>query len=209
MKNATQRFLRFTEFLQEEFSSTSGEVFAPKRNKPLRFDPKKHTELAGELFNLISTAYSAIGGHIKVKVPEDVYNNSKWNFWEGIDIHGTEDFDIIMFGQKTKYGVKFSGVGHDGERDSKRFYINQRAKDLKKLGHYIEVSGKIAEILIDKYDVPVVDNKEEVEKVLGKKIDWEGVHPTDKNAPGAGWYSRGIAGGKAHHKILIGKPKGV
>lgn len=193
----------YEDFLNEK---TSGEIFQPKRNKPVKFDHTRYPEIEDELFNLISTAYAEIGGHAKIKVPADVTANTKWDFWEGIDIHGSQDFDIVMFGQKTKYGLKFSGVGHDGEKDSKRAYINARANDLKQLGHYIEVSGKIAEILMKKYNVPVVSDQATVEKVLGKKLDWQGKNSEDPNASGDGWYKRTL-GGKVHQKILLGKPK--
>jgi len=190
----------FEEFISEK---TSGELIKPKRGKITKFNHKKYPELSGEFFDLISTAYAAIGGHAKIKSPEDVFGDPDWNYWEGLDIHGDSDFDMIMFGKKTKFGVKYSGVGHDGTRDAKRSYITARGRDLQKLGFYIEVSGKIAEILLNAYDVPVVTDQKEVEKVLGKKLDWIG---TKDDMPGNGWYSRKLAG-KMHDKILLGRPK--
>lgn len=190
----------FEQFISER---SSGEIFKPKRGKTIEFDPKKYPELSTEFYDLISTAYAEIGGHAKIKSPTDVFADPDWNYWQGVDIHGDEDFDVIMFGKKTKYGVKYSGVGHDGSRDAKREYISARGKELHKLGFYIEVSGKLAQILIDKYNVPVVTDEKEVEKVLGKGVDWIGTKP---DMPGKGWYSRKI-GGAQHDKILIGRPK--
>lgn len=200
MKNYT---LTFDEFILER---SSGEIFNPKRNKPIVFSPDKYPELAGEFYNLISTAYAEIGGHVKIKSPSDVFKDPNWNYWEGVDIHGDNNFDIIMFGQKTKYGIKYSGVGHDGSGAAKRAYISARGNELKKLGYYIEVSGKIAEILINKYNVPAVDSQEEVEKVLGKSVEWLGKNPEDKSSTGNSWYRR-VLGGKPHIKIMLGKPK--
>lgn len=199
MKN----ILTFEEWIIE---STSGQIFKPKRNKPVIFDPKKNPELSGEFFGLISTAYAEIGGHAKVKSPSDVFADPDWNFWEGIDIHGDENFDIIMFGQKTRYGIKFSGVGHDGTQDAKRKYVESRGKDLHKLGYYIEVSGKLASILISKYGCPVIKDQDTVEKVLGKSVEWTGKNTEDSQSPGDGWYIRKI-GGHLHSKILLGRPK--
>lgn len=190
----------FEQFISEK---TSGEIFNPKRGKIIKFNHKKYPELSGEFFDLISTAYAAIGGHAKIKSPEDVFADPDWNYWEGVDLHDTQDFDMIMFGKKTKYGVKYSGVGHDGSRDAKRKYISTRGKELNKLGYYIEVSGKIAEILLNSYDVPVVSDQAEAEKVLGKKLEWIG---TKEGMPGNGWYSRKL-GGQMHDKILLGRPK--
>ena len=191
----------FEQFIEEK---SSGEIFNPKRNKKIVFDPKKHTELSGEFFDLISTAYSEIGGHAKIKSAEDVFADPDWDYWEGIDIHGDSDFDIVMFGKNTTYGVKYSGVGHDGTSAAKRKYIGDRGKELNKLGYYIEVSGKIADILMNSYDVPVVSNQKDVEKALGKKIKWIG--KKEDGTSGAGWYSRKL-GGKMHDKILLGRPK--
>ena len=183
--------------------SSSGEIFNPKRGKPVKFDHTKYPELAGELYDLISTAYAEIGGHSKINKPEDVFKDPDWNYWVGTDIHDTPDFDIIIFGKKTKFGIKYTGVGHDGTRVAKREYLTQRGRDLSKLGHYVEVSGKIAEILLKKYMVPTVDSKEEVEKVLGKEVTWIGEL---RGATGSSWYSRRIAG-NIHNKIMLGRPK--
>lgn len=190
----------FEEFVNEK---SSGEIFNPKRNKTIKFDASKYPELEDEFFDLISIAYAEIGGHAKIKSPKDVFSDPDWNYWEGIDIHGDNNFDMIMFGQKTRYGIKYSGVGHDGSSPAKRAYINARGKELQKLGYYIEVSGKIAQILLEKYDVPVVTDVKIIEKVLGKKVDWIG---TKDGMPGNGWYSR-VLGGHPHDKILLGRPK--
>jgi len=183
--------------------AVSGEIFKPRRNSPVKIDPKKHPELSSEFFDLISTAYAEIGGHANIKSPSDVFADSELTFWEGIDIHGTNDFDIVIFGKNTKYGIKYAGIGHDGTFDAKKAYLDMRGKSLKEIGHYIEVSGKLADILIKKYGVPVVNDQAEVEKVLGKKIDWLGEKP---GSAGDGWYTRMLAG-SPHDKILIGRPK--
>ena len=199
MKN----LLSYEQFVNE---AVSGEIFNPKRNKAMEFNPNKHPELSTEFFDLITTAYAEIGGHAKIKSPNDVFSDPDWNWWEGVDIHGSNDFDIVMFGSKTKFGVKFSGVGHDGTKEAKRVYIESRAEDLLKPGYYIEVSGRLAEILIDKYHCPVVDVQSIVEKVMGRKLDWRGKNPDDTKMPGDGWYVREI-GGHKHAKIMLGKPK--
>lgn len=187
----------------KELYEKSGDLFNPKRGVPKVIKPINDKDLEREFFDLITTAYSEIGGHVKIKNPSDVFEDPEWNFWEGIDIHGDNDFDIIMWGKNTKYGIKYSGVGHDGTSDAKKTYLDERGKDLKKLGRYIEVSDKLAEILINKYKVPIVDSQEEVEKALGKPVNWIG---KKAGASGTGWYSR-VLGGKAHDKIMLGRPK--
>jgi hypothetical protein len=200
MFNKTAHIKLFEEFVAER---TTGEIFKPKRGKTMKFDHKKYPELSGELFDLIATAYAEIGGHAKIKSPDDIFSDPNWNYWEGLDIHGTQDFDMVMFGKKTKFGIKYSGVGHDGTKDAKKSYITARGKELNKLGYYIEVSGKIADILINKYNVPVISDKATVDKVLGKDVKWIG---KKADLPGDGWYSRNLGDGP-HDKILIGRPK--
>lgn len=190
----------FTDWIAE---ATSGEIFKPRRNSPITFDPKKHSELSVELFDLISTAYAEIGGHANIKSPDDVFADSELTYWEGIDIQGTNDFDIIIFGKNTRYGVKYAGIGHDGTRTAKKAYLDLSGKSLKEPGNYMEVSGKLSDILIAKYGVPVVSDQDEVEKALGKKVDWIG---PKADAVGDGWYTRLLAG-EPHDKILIGRPK--
>lgn len=182
---------------------STGDIYKPRRGKPVMINPKEHPEIADEFFDLISIAYAEIGGHAKIKSPDDVFADPDWTYWEATDIHGTPDFDIVMFGSHTRYGVKFSGVGHDGQRDSKKFYLDAKAKDLMKPGYYIEVSGKLAEILILKYKIPTVEHEEDVKTVLAKPIKWIG---TSDDLPGSGWYERSI-GGHMYKKIMIGKPK--
>jgi hypothetical protein len=204
MKN----LITYEDFLNEAKAGdrSSGNIFNPKRNKAVQFDHTKHPELAGEFFNLISIAYASIGGHVKIQSPKDVFSDPDWNWWEGVDLHGTKDFDLLMFGSKTKFGVKFAGVGHDGSSQAKRKYIEARAEDLVKPGYYIEVSGKIAEILINDYKCPIVDNEKDVEKVLGKDVEWTGKCSENPNAPGNGWYDRKL-GGHMHAKIMLGRPR--
>lgn len=184
---------------------TSGDLLRPKRNQELIFNLRHYPELAPEIFNLIRIAYSEIGGHVKIQKPADVLSDPDWTFWAGTDLHDTSDFDLIVFGQKTRFGIKFSGVGHDGTSDSKREYLSSQAEDLKSEGYFAEVSDKLADILLSKYEVPVVDNQKNVEKVLGKKVKWIGDIPSK---PGNGWYSRSIGGG-IHTKILVGNPRGI
>lgn len=193
----------FSEWVGE---STSGEIINPKRGKKTVFDYRKYPELANELFGLIQTAYAEIGGHSKITTPADVFADPDWNYWAGTDIHDTPDFDIIIFGKKTKYGIKYAGVGHDGSKEAKREYLDQKGKELNRLGYYVEVSDKIAEILIKKYKVPQVTSQADVEKLVGKPVEWLGKNPDDPSASGDSWYRR-LLGGKMHNKIMIGRPK--
>lgn len=192
----------FEQFISENYSSSLG----LKKNKWADLKDSDKEQIRDEFFDLISIAYSEIGGHSKIRTSDDVFSDPDWNYWRMIDIDEDPYVDVIIFGSKGKYGVKYSGVGHDGEYASKRKYMDDRGKDLKMRGFYGEVSGKFSEILLKKYGVPSLDNKEEVEKVLGKEVEWHGRHPEDPNMPGLGWYTR-MLGGHPHTKIIVGRPK--
>ena len=201
----------YEEFIKERHTEVhtdvSGELLNPKKGKWLQINPSKYPELSGEFFGLIDIAYSSVGGHVKIQSPNDVFADPDWTFWKGVDIHGSPDLDLIVWGQHTKYGIKYSGVGHDGEKASTKEYLNDKAKSLLKKGFYGEVSGVLADIMMDKYGVPSVDNKEDVKKLLkGKDIEWHGKDPNNSNRSGKGWYTRSL-GGSSHTKIMIGKPK--
>lgn len=187
----------------------SGEALDTQKDKWITFDPKpKEKELDDEFFKLIQTAYKEIGGNAKIKSAGDVFSEPRYTYWTGVDLHGDENLDLIMFGEKTSFGIKFTGVGHDGESDSKKAYLDSRGKALNTSGFYGEVSGKLAAILMGKYGATSVNNKEDVEKVLGKPVEWNGKNPEDATAKGDGWYTRDI-GGTKHAKILLGKPKSI
>lgn len=194
--------ITFQEFLNEKYSET---LNLPK-NKWQNIDPKKHKELQDEFFDLITVAYAEIGGNANINKPEDVFSDSGMTFWQVADIDDIPDADLVMFGKNTKYGVKFAGIGHDGSREAKKFYVATRAKELTNRGYYMEASKKLADILIAKYKVPIVNDEESIRKVLGKDIEWHGTHPYDKNKPGDGWYIRKI-GNSFYPKILLGRPK--
>jgi len=149
-----------------------------------------------EIFKLISTAYSPIGGHPNYKSSKDVTGREAEAEYEVIDFDKDDDIDALSVTKKKPSGNKFTATGHDNSRQAKSKVINHKAEKLKSKGYYIEVSGKIEDILIAKGIEPI-DDEEVVRKVLrDKEIEWLG----------NGKYKREI-GGKIHTKTLMGKPK--
>lgn len=198
--------IKLTTILNSVLQERSQDVLPLKKNKWILFNPRKYKEeLKDELFDLIYNAYESIGGHAKIKTSDDVFSDPDWTYWSGNDIDEDPELDVIIFGQKTPFGIKLSGVGHDGEKESKKSFLARQSAELNLKGHFAEVSEKLAEILL-KQNVPVVNDQETVEKILGKSVQWLGKHPKDPSMPGNGWYSRKI-GGVEHEKILVGKPK--
>lgn len=194
----------YKQFLKETASVTFNDIFKTK-NKWVEVTPEQKNELAEQFYQLITVAYYPIGGHIKVNNVKDLVN-SDWDVWQAIDYDSDPEAEVILFGKKTPYGIKWAGVGHDGEKKSKKLYLKHKIENHKKPGNFTEVSEKISEILLNS-GVPYVNNKEDVEKVLGKKIDWVG--ESEEYDYADGWYTRKIGGLKPKEKILVGIPSKV
>ena len=146
-----------------------------------------------EILDLIQTAYSELGGHPNYRSTSDI-SNADAQVWELIDLDNEPGPDAV--GVAKQHGKKLVGIGHDGSSSAKWAVVNREISLLKKSGYYIEVSGRMYDILKSS-SVKVVDDEETVRSVLkGKNIKWLG----------DGWYIRDI-GGDSHKKIMMGKPK--
>lgn len=216
-----EQFINEAEAIQTETEFSIAKEVKAKKNQWTKIEIPKDTDLKdkyeNELFKLIDLAYKAIGGYAKIAGPDDVFADTTWDVWKGIDIDQDPNFDIIIWGETTPYGIKSCGVGHDGADASKKGYLQVKADEFKDVSknYYGEVSDKLAAILINKYGVPVVEEEEKVREVVGKEkvMEFTGQHPdvtsgksTEKDYPGKGWYKRKIAGHE-HWKILVGNPK--
>ena len=147
-----------------------------------------------EILKLIQNAYAPIGGHPNYNHASDISSKDAQAF-ELIDIDSDPDPDAVSVTKKKSAGTKFVGTGHDGTKDAKRSVIKHKVNLLKKKGYFIEVSGRMMEIMIGSGVAPVKD-LETVKAVLkGKDIKWlEG-----------GKYQRKI-GGKVYTKMMFGNP---
>jgi hypothetical protein len=99
--------------------------------------------------------------------------------------------------------------GHDGTRSAIDAYVAKTAELLKTNGFYGEMSKGIAHVMITRHGVPFVSSHEDVERVLGKTIQWVGVHPEGKYPGYDGWYIRKISGIHEDMKIMLGRPIGI
>lgn len=165
------------------------------KNKWAYLTDAEKEEFAQEIFDLINNAYADIGGNPNYKSPNDVYNAEGDASYMVIDVDEDPDFDAVKITKKKPGGDKSVGMGHDGGREAKSAAVNITALMLKQPGHYVEVSGKLKDILIAK-GVPVVTDKETIEKVMKGK---------DITMNDDGTYSREI-GGERHTKTLMGNP---
>ena len=95
------------------------------------------------------------------------------------EIDGDPEPDYFRGGKMRGGRMKMGIVGHDGSEAAINMYLDKTAEGLNS-GDIGEMSGKIAHIMITRYNVPAVTSKEEVEALIGKKINWVGKHPEEK-----------------------------
>ena len=160
---------------------------------PLDGEEKKQAQK--DLFDLIQNAYKDIGGHVKFK-SEDSILNPELQFWRAADLDDDPELDVVYFGKVTPYGVKHTGIGHDGGRSNIKNLLIRKSSELKEPGNYVEISGSAFKSFVGKGGVPTIEDEDKVRAILGKKdIVWHGEHPEGKH-PGNGWYTRTIGGTK-------------
>jgi hypothetical protein len=165
------------------------------KNQWVDLDKKETEEFSGDIFDLINTAYTSIGGNLNYNNASDVTGAQGDADYEVIDIDDDPEIDAVVVSKKKTAGNKIAAMGHDNSSIAKSKIINKQADLLKTPGNFIEVSGKIKDILLAK-GVPVITDKATIEKVMkGKALDIQD----------DGSYTRYI-GGKETMKILLGKP---
>ena len=146
-----------------------------------------------ELFKMIDNAYAPLGGHPNVKNSTDVHTAA--DGYEVIDLDDDPEDDATIMTKKRSGGTKLVGMGHDGTKPARSAAVAKTVSALNKNGYYIEVSGKILDILKAK-GVAIVNDEEIVRKALkGKEIAWHG----------DGSYDR-VIGGLKLRKVMMGKP---
>jgi len=190
--------------IKEEQEKTFQDIFTTK-NRWVELSATEKEELHKNLYNLISAAYDTRfdNGHPRFSSKEDVINDKDLVFWKASDIDEDPLADVVLFGRKTPHGIKISGIGHDNSELGKKEVMKYSAEILNQDGFWIEVSGRVAEILIS-FGAPYLDNPKDVTKVLDNK-------PISKWL-GNGWYERPIGifnneWGNVRKKMIIGRPK--
>ena len=153
------------------------------------------SEFSEEIFDLINNAYAPIGGNPNYQSSSDVDGSERDANYLVIDFDDDPEFDVVIVDKRKSSGVKSAALGHDGSPAARSMAVNFTALMLKNKGHYIEVSGKLKDILSSK-GVPIVTDKETIERVMkGKSIEMND----------DGTYQRYI-GGEKHTKTLMGNP---
>ena len=165
------------------------------KGKWVDLDNAKQEEYADDIFNLIQIAYASIGGHANYKSSDDIVSKEGSSDYEVINLDDDPDIEAVSVSKSNPSGQKFTATGHDGSKIAKSVVVNHKADMLKKSGNFIEVSGRIKDILLAK-GVPLVTDEDTIEKALKGK---------DVKMNKDGSYRRKI-GGTWYEKVLLGKP---
>jgi hypothetical protein len=153
------------------------------------------SEFSKEIFNLISTAYSPIGGNPNYTSPSNIAGSEGDADYMVIDLDDDDDFDAVKVSKKKGANIKSVATGHDDSKPAKSAVVGITSIMLKQKGNYIESSGKLKDILIAK-GVPIITDKETIERIMkGKNIEMND----------DGTYRRYI-NGKEYTKTLMGNP---
>ncbi len=168
---------------------------AMPKNRWMQLSGSELDKYKKDILKLIKTAYKPIGGHANYKTVADISLDGL-QVWHAVDLDNDPEPDAVNIYKKKKHGMKSTGLGHDGSKPAKSSVIKNKIQQLKKSGWFVEVSGRMYDILSSS-GVNIVDDEATVQKVLkGKNVTWHG----------DGWYSRKI-GGVMHKKIMMGNPK--
>ena len=126
---------------------------------------KKDFPTRENLFDLINSAYmNALNSpHVGIKSPDDIVG-SEYDYWEAIDINENPYADAVLFG-KRKFGIKLSGIGHNGEKLSKQVLLKYQVELLNKNGYWVEASSPVADIMKAK-GAPIFTDKEKIQKLF-------------------------------------------
>jgi hypothetical protein len=163
-------------------------------------------EVRAELFALINSAYGEVGGHMNVSSPGALDNYEYW-FFNNPSMDKDGKIRSAAFASTTRNGsVKVSVFASDGSPAGKGFMMKFIKDILSRKNWWAELPDQAAAFFISR-GVPVVSDQEAVLMLLGRRVfnsnfDWHGHHPTKKNFPGEGWYSKDYAGNQSVRTIL-------
>lgn len=166
----------------------------------------QNPELLEEFFAEIQTAYAPIGGHLKFKSPQTLLNGDFILY--AVDVDEDPESDAVVVMEKNPPGEKLLGIGHDDSAAGKQKSVEKTKELLNSPGHYAEVSGAMAHILLKAGAKPVLEEKAVRQVLSGKDLEWLGAHPEGKYPEAPGWYQRSI-GGTVLTKIMVGLPTGI
>lgn len=162
-------------------------------------------QVAGDVSDMVNRTYGSMGGFPGADTAQGVRSRFTHFYLSDVDDDPEPDAGILY--TDWKGSRKASAIVTDGGPESKQKMRDMMRQFFSKKGSWIEVSDAPAKILIDKMNMPTVDNEEQVRKILSRITDlrWHGKHPNPAITYGNGWYTRNIYGHDAT-KIIVGNP---
>lgn len=135
------------------------EDFQKNKWELLLSNPQKEIE-GKRLIDLVNTAYGVTTMGSFVNTIQDVIKSN----WLIIDYNQENGIDACIFYRESRpqenwQGKKIQGLGHDGQKDSKRIVISKLLDVLETEGNWTEVSDRMEEILYAKGARKVTDLK--------------------------------------------------
>ena len=175
------------------------------KNKTVRINPNSPVaqEVKDDVFDMIQKSYTGVGGHLKIKSPDDI--GKEYSVWDLEDVDDDPEPDVVRLSNPspTSGGLKGGVVASDGSSAGKEALINMLVRFYKQPGNWSEVSGPVAKILVRQGLKPVEDEARVKKLLAGKEVQWVGKHPEGFMPKTSGWYKRTIAGHDAY-KMIIG-----
>lgn len=151
------------------------------------------------LFTLVNISYDQQGGHVRINSPNKVTDDAELTFWTAADVDHDPYADVVIFGKKTKYGTKISGVGTDDQVESKDILVKKMSSLLHQKGFYAEVSGGLTKLLL-KSKTPYVNDV----KLIRRIFNDSSVRFVDQYK---NYYTRKLENGEeTQEEILFGIP---
>lgn len=159
-----------------------------------------------DLFALVNTAYSEVGGHMNVESPNSLYKFNHWIF-NNPTINKDNKIKAAVFASETRNGsTKVSVFATDSSPEAKTIMIKIMPDVLKKENWWAEIPETVAGFLHGR-GVNMVDSEETARLLLGGRVwtnfVWHGKHPTKSRTPGEGYYTRSF-GGKDDLRAIMG-----
>ena len=169
--------------------------------EPFRTKIRKDAESRNNIYDLIHGAYIKTQKvpHFNVNSPSKVLDKP-YDFWQAIDMGYHTEADAVIFGKKTRGGIKISGFGHNDEKRSKVSLIKHLTSLLSGNGVWIEASTPVSDVLIKRgcfvvSDMNTIQKLFPDSKILEKFEDGSYIR-TEVDRPG----------GKTNREYLIGRP---
>lgn len=166
-----------------------------RKNVWTKLLPKEKSEYHKDIIRVVDKAYEHTSLGSFVKSLADVEGSD----WEVLDYDEKEDIDVAIFMRKPRAsepwrGRKIQGIGHDGEKESKKKVISMLISTLNEHGYWIEASDAMA-VVLRKNNVPLVKDQEVLKKLF----------PSITKFNSDGSYIR-TSGGQQYHEAVFGKP---